>query len=73
MVVPPVHILKLAEGMEGRKAKGFRVSPATAELVIEALKLYARPQVPSRLRALRVRRSISRDCHMVLIGYAPPS
>ena len=32
--------------MEARKAKGFRVSPATAGLVIEALRLYARMHVP---------------------------
>jgi hypothetical protein len=41
-----LEIMNLAERMEARKAKGFRVSPATAELVIDALKRYARMQVP---------------------------
>jgi hypothetical protein len=42
MVVSPPHLLRLAEGMEARKAKGFRVSPETAPVVIEALRLSAR-------------------------------
>jgi hypothetical protein len=46
MIASIAHILKLVEGMEARKAKGFRVSPTTAELVLEALKLHARIQVP---------------------------
>jgi hypothetical protein len=46
MIASIAHILKLVEGMQARKAKGFRVSPTTAELVIEALRLYARMQVP---------------------------
>src|SRR5580700_3266081 len=39
------HILKLIEGMEACKDRGFRVSPQTAPLVIEAMRLYARMQV----------------------------
>jgi len=38
----PTHILKLVEGMESRSEKGFRVSPETAVLVIDALRHYAR-------------------------------
>ena len=36
------HILKLVERMEARKEKGFGISPGTAPLVIEALRVYAR-------------------------------
>jgi hypothetical protein len=36
------QILDLIERMEARKEKGFRVSPQTAPLIVEALRLYAR-------------------------------
>ena len=40
---PPVpNLLALIEGMDACKSKGFRISPETAPLVIEALRLYAR-------------------------------
>jgi hypothetical protein len=39
------RIVTLIEGMEARKEKGFRVSPQTAPLIIEALRLYARAPV----------------------------
>jgi hypothetical protein len=42
MLPSPVRLVKLIEGMEARKEKGFRVSSETAPLVIEALRLYAR-------------------------------
>jgi hypothetical protein len=45
MLVSPLDILKLVEGMDARKENGFRVSPQTAPLVIEALRLYARLHV----------------------------
>jgi hypothetical protein len=45
MLASAPHILKLIEGMEARKEKGFRVSSQTAPLIIEALRLYARAHV----------------------------
>jgi hypothetical protein len=45
MLISPLHILRLIEGMEARKEKGFRVSPQTAPHVIEALRLFARMHV----------------------------
>jgi hypothetical protein len=45
MPVSPLHVLKLVEGVDARKEKGFRVSPQTAPLVIEALRLFARMHV----------------------------
>ena len=44
MAASPLHLIKLIEGMEARVSKGFRVSPQTAPLVVEALRLYARMQ-----------------------------
>ena len=38
-------ILNLIERIEARTEKGFGISPETAPLVIEALRLYARMQV----------------------------
>jgi hypothetical protein len=42
MLIPPNQLLKLIEGMESRVMRGFRVSPQTAPIVVEALRLYAR-------------------------------
>ena len=42
MLIPPNQLLKLIEGMESRVTRGFRVSPQTALIVVEALRLYAR-------------------------------
>ncbi len=42
MLALPQQILDLIERMEARKEKGFRVSPQTAPLIVEALRLYAR-------------------------------
>ena len=43
-MLSPLRLSKIIEGMESRVTKGFRVSPQTAPLVIEALRLYARMQ-----------------------------
>ena len=45
MLAIPEHLTQLIEGMEARKEQGFRVSPQTAQIIIEALRLYARAHV----------------------------
>ena len=42
MLLRPDQLVKLIEGREARVARGFRVSPQTALVIVEALRLYAR-------------------------------
>jgi hypothetical protein len=44
MLIRPNQLVKLIEGMQARVRTGFRVSPQTAPLIVEALRLYARMQ-----------------------------
>lgn len=41
MLISPIRLLKLIEGMEARLSTGFRVSPETAPVIVEARRLYA--------------------------------
>ena len=63
MLASAPHILKLIEGMEARKNKGFRVSPQKAPLVIEALRLYARAHV-GEPASYKVERWDWKDAHV---------
>jgi hypothetical protein len=72
------RIVTLIEGMEARKEKGFRVSPQTAPLTIEALRLYARAPIgePARYkverwdwRGDRVQETVA-TATLVMIGHA---
>jgi hypothetical protein len=71
-------LLELIGRMEARKEKGFGVSPETAPLVIEALRLYARMHV-GEPAAYKVERWDWKDAHveeiiasasLILIGHA---
>jgi hypothetical protein len=63
MLASAPHVLKLIEGMEARKEMGFRVSPQTAPLVVEALRLYARMQVGEPAK-YKVERWDWKDAHV---------
>jgi hypothetical protein len=63
MPLPVPRILDLIEGMESRKEKGFRISPQTAPLVIDALRLYARMQV-GEPASYKVERWDWKDAHV---------
>jgi hypothetical protein len=78
MTFLPAHVLRLIEGMEARREKRFRVSPQTAPLVIEALRVYAsmRAGEPGKYK---VERWDWRDAHveeivasasLVMVGHA---
>jgi hypothetical protein len=78
MLASAPHILKLIEGVEARKEKGFRISPQTAPLVIEALRLYARMHV-GESATYKVERWDWKDLHveeivasasLIMIGHA---
>ncbi|MGA7371873.1 MAG: hypothetical protein WBW37_04515 [Methyloceanibacter sp.] len=71
-------ILALVERMVARKEKGFGISPETAPLVIEALRLYARMQVGEPAN-YKVERWDSNNAHveevvasasLIMIGHA---
>ena len=72
------NVLALVERMEVRKEKGFGVSPQTAPLIIEALRVYARLHVGEPAE-YKVERWDSRDAHveeivatatLIMIGHA---
>ena len=65
--------------MEARKRRGFRISPETAPLVIEALRLYARVQTAAPAK-YEVEKWDRQDAHvdeivatasLVMIGMPP--
>jgi hypothetical protein len=72
------NILDLIGRMESRKEKGFGVSPETAPLIIEALRLYARMHV-GEPASYKVERWDWKDSHveeivasasLIMIGHA---
>jgi len=48
MTVPVAKVFEVAEHMQARAEKGFKVSPATAPLVIRALRFFANSQALAR-------------------------
>jgi hypothetical protein len=48
MTVPVAKVFELAERMQARAEKGFRVSPATAPLIVQALRFFANSQALAR-------------------------
>jgi hypothetical protein len=78
MLALPQQILDLIERMEACKEKGFRVSPQTAPLIVEALRLYARMHVGEPAN-YKVERWDWKDAHveeivasasLIMIGHA---
>jgi hypothetical protein len=78
MTFLPAHVLRLIEGMEARREKGFRVTPQTAPLVIEALRVYANMHAGEPAK-YKVERWDWRDAHveeivasasLVMVGHA---
>jgi hypothetical protein len=72
------NVLALVERMEARKEKGFGVSPQTAPLIIEALRVYARMHAGEPAK-YKVERWDSQDAHveeivatasLIVIGHA---
>src|SRR5580704_13616943 len=72
------NVLALVERMEARKEKGFGVSPQTAPLIIEALRVYARMHAGEPAK-YKVERWDSQDAHveeivatasLILVGHA---
>jgi hypothetical protein len=54
---------RLIEGKDARKSKGFRTSPQTASLLIDALRLFARMHV-GEPAAYKVERWDWKDSHV---------
>jgi hypothetical protein len=78
MLPPFPHVLDLIARMELRKQNGFRISPQTAPLIIDALQLYARMHV-GEPAAYKVERWDWKDEHveeivasasLIMIGHA---